>query len=266
MRVLIESLEYPPNVYGGVGIHVYNLAHHLCQMGVQVEVICQDGTTGFGQHFPELPIVVHRLTMRERMFPLNWLSFSEKVNQFLREKGTDYNLVHEHLGVVTQCPVPLVCTLHSLVKREIVEEGCERMPLIKSVVELESHSLAASSGLIGVSQQVIDSVHREYSYTRKIRKIFNGLDVNLFRRLPLTRIFDVAFVGRFTKSKGIDHLLEALSKLESGGCACRCFSVEWRVAWEKTFRSGYVQLATTYFSPWTDHTWTCPASIIAAIS
>jgi len=211
------SLEYPPNIYGGVGIHVYNLVRHFHEMDVPVEVICPEGMTGLGQHIPQLPIVVHRISMRERMFPLNWLSFSEKVDQFLKEKEADYDLVHEHLGIVTRCSVPLVCTLHSLVKREIVEEGCKGMPLMKAVIELESHSIATSSGLIGVSQQVIDSAHQKYGYTGKTRRIFNGLDAHLFRRLSLARIFDVTFVGRFTKSKGIDHLLKALTELESWG-------------------------------------------------
>ena len=48
LKVCFITREYPPNVYGGAGVHIKNLARELAQI-MDVEVRCfgdQDGTDG----------------------------------------------------------------------------------------------------------------------------------------------------------------------------------------------------------------------------
>ncbi|MGH3446792.1 MAG: glycosyltransferase, partial [Nocardioidaceae bacterium] len=58
MRVELLTREFPPDVYGGAGVHVDFLTRHL-RSRVDLDVLCmgaeREGATAFAEHDPRFP-------------------------------------------------------------------------------------------------------------------------------------------------------------------------------------------------------------------
>src|SRR3954468_16198548 len=68
MRVALFTREYPPDVYGGAGVHVDYLSRHLRRL-VDLDVFCmgaeRDGATAFAEQdgrFPQANAALHILS------------------------------------------------------------------------------------------------------------------------------------------------------------------------------------------------------------
>jgi starch synthase len=221
LRVALLTREYPPEVYGGAGVHVTYLARELAPL-VDVTVHCQ------GADRPDA--VAHR--------PWDLL---DDANQALRVVSTDLSmagatsaaqLVHSHTWYANLgghlasmlYGIPHVMTMHSLEalrpwKAEQLGGGyqvstwCERT------------SAASAAAVVAVSEGMradILSAYPEISPER-VRVIRNGIDTDEYRPDPDTDVLErygvdltrpyVIFVGRITRQKGVPVLLRAASGL-----------------------------------------------------
>jgi starch synthase len=219
--VALLTREYPPEVYGGAGVHVTYLARELAPL-VDVTVHCQ------GADRPEA--VAHR--------PWDLLA---SANAALQVVSTDLSmaaatesaqLVHSHTWYANLgghlasmlYGIPHVMTMHSLEalrpwKAEQLGGGyqvstwCERT------------SAASAAAVVAVSDGMradILSAYPEISPER-VRVIRNGIDTDEYRPDPDTDVLErygvdrtrpyVIFVGRITRQKGVPVLLRAASGL-----------------------------------------------------
>ncbi|WP_314101340.1 glycogen synthase [uncultured Frigoribacterium sp.] len=223
MRVDVITKEYPPNVYGGAGVHVVELAKALRQ-SIEVQV------RAFGDVDPE-PDTTGYPDLAELA----------QVNGALRTLGTDVriaqdvagaDIVHSHTwyanaaGQLAQMlhDVPHVLTAHSLEplrpwKAEQLGGGYR----VSSWIERQAYETA--DAVIAVSEGMRRDILRSYPGIdeQKVSVVYNGIDLEAWQRVDdadLVRELgidpdrpSVVFVGRITRQKGLPYLLRAAKLL-----------------------------------------------------
>ncbi|MGW2708997.1 glycogen synthase [Streptomyces sp. NPDC001356] len=231
MRVGLLSREYPPDVYGGAGVHVEFLARELAAL-VDLEVHCWGEGRGVG-------VVRHR--------PWSVLDGS---NDALRTFSVDLamaaalegrELVHSHTwyanlaGHVAKLlyGIPHVVTAHSLEplrpwKAEQLGGGYALSGWA------ERTAIEAADAVIAVSGAMRDDILACYPALdpARVHVVHNGIDTRLYRPdhgtdaltrhgIDPTRPY-VLFVGRITRQKGVPHLLRAVRDVHPGAQVVLC--------------------------------------------
>ena len=242
MRIGILTNEYPPNVYGGAGVHVEYLTRELARLDDgrhQVDVICfghqihEDGSLRVRGVTPpvELPAADPR---HARLFAT--------LLQDLVMSGTlpPVDVVHCHTWythfagcLVKQLQdVPLLLTTHSLEPhRPWKVEQLGAAYHVSSWVERIAYQNA--TGVVAVSGSMQKDVHELYGVPRdRIRVIHNGIDLQQYRPTfdpEVLRAYGidpgtpyVLFVGRITRQKGIVHLVNAIRHIHPGAQVVLC--------------------------------------------
>jgi alpha-maltose-1-phosphate synthase len=224
LRVGLLTREYPPEVYGGAGVHVEYLARELARL-VDVTVHCQ------GADRPTA--VAHR--------PWERLAGS---NPALQTLSTDLSmvaaldsvdLVHSHTWYANQAghlasllyDVPHVMTMHSLEplrpwKAEQLGGGYR----LSSWAERDA--VQSATAVIAVSEGMRADLLEAYPAVDpgRVRVIHNGIDAQEYAPDPGTDVLErhgvdpqrpsVVFVGRITRQKGVPVLLHAAADLDPG--------------------------------------------------
>jgi len=217
MRVAVLTREYPPDIYGGAGVHVDFLVRELRRLA-QVEVHCfgaaRDGATA---HPPALSLVNANPALQ---------TLSADLSMADTLAGCD--VLHSHTwyanlaGVVGGLlhGVPHVLTAHSLEpQRPWKVEQLGGGYRISSWVERSAYETA--DAVIAVSEGMRRDVLAVYPFVdpARVHVIHNGIDTGLYapdaggsvlRRCGIdpARPY-VLFVGRVTRQKGLAHLLAA---------------------------------------------------------
>jgi starch synthase len=226
MKVAVLTREFPPEVYGGAGVHVEYLTQELASL-VDVEVHC------FGAE-RESPLVRANYPFPDPSLPAGTGTPLQAVIIDVRmaaEVG-DSELVHSHtwyanlaghLAKLTNA-VPHVMTCHSLEplrpwKADQLGSGyalssfCER-----SAIE-------AADAVIAVSSAMADDIASAYPSVdpSRVSVIHNGIDPGEYQQDMGTDVLErlgvqadrptVIWVGRVTPQKGVDHLLEMAALL-----------------------------------------------------
>ncbi|MET8772339.1 glycogen synthase [Streptomyces sp. NPDC004658] len=231
MRVGLLSREYPPDVYGGAGVHVEFLARELSAL-VDLEVHCWGEGRGVG-------VVRHR--------PWSVLDGS---NDALRTFSVDLamaaalegrELVHSHTwyanlaGHVAKLlyGIPHVVTAHSLEplrpwKAEQLGGGYALSGWA------ERTAIEAADAVIAVSGAMRDDILACYPALdpARVHVVHNGIDTGLYRPDPGTDALTrhgidparpyVLFVGRITRQKGVPHLLRAVRDIDPAAQVVLC--------------------------------------------
>ena len=224
--------EYPPDVYGGAGVHVEYLARELARL-IDLEVHCFGQPRAVGVN---PAVVAHpawdRLAGREaHRAALGAMS----VDLDMVADVGQADLVHSHTWYVNFAGhlakllygVPHVATVHSLEpKRPWKEEQLGGGYAVSSFCERTG--LEAADAVIAVSNAVAEDIRECYpSITLdRIHVIHNGVEVSDYEVREGTEVLHrhgihtdqpiVLFVGRITRQKGIEHLLAACPFLPKG--------------------------------------------------
>ncbi len=230
MKTLLLTNEYPPNVYGGAGVHIDYLSRHLArQMEVDVRCFGDQELSETNLHAKGYPGL-----SGEHGFPPSLKSVFDSAQRCLgfNMAGIDADVVHchtwyTHLGGIfakLNYGIPLVITIHSLEplrpwKREQLGGGYDFS------LWVERTAIEMADAIIAVSKGTRDDVLRNFRVDpAKIKVIYNGIDTEEYHKVPetdalLANGIDPArpyllFVGRITRQKGIIYLVEALQYLD----------------------------------------------------
>ncbi|MBF0488093.1 MAG: glycogen synthase [Nitrospirae bacterium] len=227
MKTLILTNEYPPNIYGGAGVHVEYLTREMSKL-IDVEVRC------FGtQSVDEKSLKVRGYSIDQKM-----VEDSEEKLQSLfsalyncitfNARPTEASVVHCHTwythfgGIMAKKSygIPLVITTHSLEplrpwKTEQLGLGYEAsMWVEKTAIEMADSIIAVSQGM---KKDIIEFFDVDAD---KIAVIYNGIDTQEYCPVQSKEALAeyginpdkpyVLFVGRITRQKGIIHLVNAI--------------------------------------------------------
>ena len=230
MKVSLLTREYPPDVYGGAGVHVEYLARALSASGlVDLTVHCE------GADRPGA--VAHR----------PWDALSDSVLRVFSEDLSmanavaDAAVVHSHTWYANlaghlaalRYGIPHVVTVHSLEplrpwKAEQLGGGYALSSWAERVaVESAAAVVAVSDGMRGD----VLTAYPEISPDR-VRVIRNGIDTVEYAPDPDTSVLAkhgidpsrpyVIFVGRITRQKGVPVLLRAAAALDPSAQLVLC--------------------------------------------
>ena len=224
--------EWPPDIYGGAGVHVEHLVAEL-RKKITVDVHC------FGE--PRSDATAHAVpaSLSDANAAIQTLGVDlEMVNSTagveLLHSHTWYANLAGHIGALLH-GVPHVLSAHSLEPlRPWKEEQLGGGYRVSSWVERTAYE--AASGIIAVSHGMRADVLSAYPMVdpAKVHVVHNGIDTHVYRPDPGTDVLDeygidarqpyVLFVGRITRQKGLVHLLNAARRFDDGVVLVLCAS------------------------------------------
>ncbi len=219
MRVDVVTREYPPEVYGGAGVHVAELVRALKgHLDVQVRA--------FGM--PRAEPDVHSYLVPQNLVGANPALATLGVDLSIAQDVAGADLVHSHTWYANAAGhlasmlhgIPHVVTAHSLEplrpwKAEQLGGGYR----VSSWIEKDAFEAAAA--VIAVSAGMRRDILRSYPSLdpERVVVIHNGIDPEHWKPVDdpeLVRSFgidpdrpSVVFVGRITRQKGLPYLLRA---------------------------------------------------------
>ena len=227
MKIALYSNEFPPNIYGGAGVHIDFLSKELAQLG-DVEVRC------FGNQSEELDgmnvigIQASLNKMEDAANPHLKMFHNLSRNVEMSQNTLQADIIHCHTwythlaGIFSRelLQVPLILTTHSLETHRPwkVEQLGNGYFLSRWI---ENHAYNTADGVIAVSQQMKTDVVEAYGINpEKVTVIHNGIDPEFYKPTFDTTLLlqyginpevpFVLFVGRITRQKGISQLLSAI--------------------------------------------------------
>jgi alpha-maltose-1-phosphate synthase len=225
VRVALTTREWPPDVYGGAGVHVEFLARELARL-VDLGVESFAAHPGWEQ-LADAPSVLQVVSTD--------LSMAAAV--------ADADLVHSHTWYANLAGhlakllygVPHVMTSHSLEPlRPWKAEQLGGGYAVSSWVERTA--IEAADAVVAVSHAMRTDVLTAYPSVDpdRVRVVHNGIDTELFSPRPDTELVRslgadprrplVVFVGRITRQKGLPHLLRAAGRLPGDAQLVVCAS------------------------------------------
>ena len=228
MRVGLFTREYPPQVYGGAGVHVDYLSRELAKE-IEVEVHCwgpQHSDAG-RLHVRGAEPWAEISNGTEGKFKGALEAFSLNLTQIKALGGID--VVHTHTWYVSMAGylakklygMPFVLTTHSLEplrawKAEQLGSGY----LMSSW--MERTAILDADAIIAVSAGTKADILRAYPEVEpaRIHVIYNGIDLAEYQKTDESKALTdygvdpgvpyVLFVGRITRQKGVTHLVDAI--------------------------------------------------------
>ena len=228
MKVALFTREYPPEVYGGAGVHVEYLARSLAGL-VDLTVHCQGADRpGAVAHHPWAALKDQVL----RVFSTDLAMADAVADADLVHSHTWYANLAGHLASL-RYGIPHVVTMHSLEplrpwKAEQLGGGyalsswCERV------------AATSAAAVVAVSEGMRADVLSAYPeiFPERTRVIRNGIDTSEYAPDAATEVLArygidpsrpyVIFEGRITRQKGLPVLLRAASTLDPSAQLVLC--------------------------------------------
>lgn len=223
MRVDFVTKEYPPNIYGGAGVHITELVKVLrSRIDARVHAfgnpVSEPGTIGY-----QTPSELANANAALQTMGVDLMIADALAGADLVHSHTWYANFAGHIGSMLH-GIPHVVTAHSLEplrpwKREQLGGGYE----LSSYIERTAYE--ASSAVIAVSNGMRNDILRSYPDLdpNKVEVVYNGIDSNKWQPVvdpdtvrslgvdPDRR--SVIFVGRITRQKGLPYFLRAAKEL-----------------------------------------------------
>ncbi|MBE0068769.1 glycogen synthase [Thermoanaerobacterium thermosaccharolyticum] len=228
LKVTIFTNEFPPNIYGGAGVHVDYLTKELSKL-MNVDVRC------FGEQNTSL----NNMSVRGyKEWEILKKDSTDKLQKVLGPLSIDVamvkdpitsNIVHCHTwytfmaGFLAKMlyDIPLVVTIHSLEplrpwKEEQLGNGYHLSTW------MEKTGIEAADRIIAVSNDSKKDIMKCYNVPEdKIEVIYNGIDLNQYKKTGVNVARKkygidgryILFVGRISRQKGIIHLIDAVKYL-----------------------------------------------------
>ena len=220
MRVALMTREYPPDVYGGAGVHVAHLAQVLrphVELSVHAWGQPDDGAVGYEPWDKLAGDAPYLSALRALSIDLAMVAGVDGAD--LVHSHTWYTQLGGHLAKLVH-EIPHVTTVHSLEplrpwKEEQLGGGYHLSAFA------ERTTIEHADAVIAVSEHVKRDVLEVYPAVEpaRVHVIYNGVSIDEYSPDHGTVALErhgvdadaptVVFVGRITHQKGVPHLLEA---------------------------------------------------------
>jgi starch synthase len=219
--------EFPPEIYGGAGVHVAELSRVLAKH-VDLQVRAFGAPRDADYHGAS----VTSYSVPEDLGAANAAVQTLGVDLRIVPDVAGADLVHSHTWYANMAGhlasllhgIPHVLSAHSLEPlRPWKAEQLGGGYALSSLVEKTAYEAAAA--IIAVSEGMRQDILRSYPEVdpAKVKVVHNGIDVSLWNRDENDDVIrtlgidparpSVVFVGRNTRQKGVPYLLRAAAKL-----------------------------------------------------
>jgi len=204
-KILILGWGFPPNIDGGLDIHVKNLFEGLEDKGFDVKLALPE------ENAPDRENVISLDTGQGDM-----VQRARNMSAEVVEIAQDFDIIHTHDWFGSESgykakkysDVKWISTMHSLSssRNRNADERLER---------LEKISIEESDKLISVSEKLSNEINSTYSKRPEV--IHNGFSVpekngeNIKDRLDIETSM-ILFIGRHAEQKGLKHLIYGFKK------------------------------------------------------
>ncbi|PYI66268.1 glycogen synthase [Arthrobacter livingstonensis] len=227
MRIDIVTKEFPPEIYGGAGVHVAELSRVLAaKVDLRVHAFGADREPGFHG------AVVSSYGNLPQLAGANAAMQTLGVDLQIVPDIAGADLVHSHTWYANMAGhlasllhgIPHVLSAHSLEPlRPWKAEQLGGGYAVSSWVEKTAYEAAAA--IIAVSDGMRQDILRSYPDVdpAKVKVIHNGIDVDSWQRDEKDDVVrslgidpgrpSVVWVGRVTRQKGVPYLLKAAAAL-----------------------------------------------------
>jgi starch synthase len=228
MKVGLLTREYPPDVYGGAGVHVEFLARELRSL-VDLDVHC------WGPDRPDAHGHSDVHDYKQPAFKTMDIAVS------MADALDGHDLAHSHTWYANLAGhlakmaygIPHVITAHSLEPlRPWKAEQLGGGYVISSWIERDAYEHA--DAIIAVSKGMREDVLAAYPTVspERVHVVHNGIDTALYQPDPNTGVLEahgidpsrpyVLFVGRITRQKGVPHLVRAAAAFDENTQVVLC--------------------------------------------
>lgn len=232
VRIGIFTREWPPDIYGGAGVHVEQLVGQL-RLLEEVEVFC------FGEKRKDARAYEPPREFEEANMAIKTLG----VDLAMAQDAEGLDVMHSHTWYANMAGqlagllhgAPHIISAHSLEpRRPWKEEQLGGGYRISSWVERTAYEEAAA--IIAVSHGMRADVLDCYPSVDpdKVQVVHNGIDPDVYKPSPDVDVLErfdipldepfVLFVGRITRQKGLPHLLRAAREFDRGVRLVLCAS------------------------------------------
>ncbi|MCB0917962.1 MAG: glycogen synthase [Actinobacteria bacterium] len=232
VRIGIFTREWPPDIYGGAGVHVEQLVGQL-RLLEEVEVFC------FGEKRKDARAYEPPREFEEANMAIKTLG----VDLAMAQDAEGLDVMHSHTWYANMAGqlagllhgAPHIISAHSLEpRRPWKEEQLGGGYRISSWVERTAYEEAAA--IIAVSHGMRADVLDCYPSVDpdKVQVVHNGIDPDVYKPSPDVDVLErfdipldepfVLFVGRITRQKGLPHLLRAAREFDPGVRLVLCAS------------------------------------------
>jgi starch synthase len=226
MKIALFTNEFPPNIYGGAGVHIDFLSQELAKLA-ELEVRCFGSQDEHSPNMNVLGIQSSLNKMEDEANPHIKMFQNLSKNVAMSQHTLQADIVHCHTwythlaGIFSRelLQVPLILTTHSLETHRPwkVEQLGNGYFLSRWI---EHHAYNTADGVIAVSEQMKNDVIEAYGIKpEKVTVIHNGIDPEFYKPTFDTNLLSeyginpeipfVLFVGRITRQKGISQLISA---------------------------------------------------------
>lgn len=205
-KILLVGWGFPPNIDGGLDIHVKNLFEELEKKDINVTLVLPE------EYAPDRKNIIGVETSGEIVQRTRDLSAG------VAKIAKEYDIVHTHDWLGAEAGFKArkyggakwVSTLHSLSSNWSRNETSW-----KEVEELEKVAATEPDKLLAVSKKLADEIEEEYGV--KAEAIHNGFSIPKSSGKKVKRDLEIDgkmifFVGRHAEQKGIEHLLYGFKK------------------------------------------------------
>lgn len=224
MRIDLLTKEYPPNIYGGAGVHVRELVKAL---RAQDEVLVRC----FGEARSEENVVAYAVP--DNLVRADAVLQTLGVDVAIAQDVSGADVAHSHTWYANEAGrlaqklwgVPHVITAHSLEPlRPWKAEQLGGGYALSS--EIERRSYLEADAVIAVSAGMRADILRSYPAIdpARVHVVHNGIDSKAFTPMRAPEVLSehgidpsrrsLIFVGRITRQKGLPYLLQAVQDLD----------------------------------------------------
>lgn len=226
MKIALYTNEFPPNIYGGAGVHIDFLSQELAKLA-NVEVRCFGNQKETLNSMNVLGIQSSLTKMEDENNSHIKMFHNLSRNVEMSQHTIQADIVHCHTwythlaGIFSRelLQIPLILTTHSLeTHRPWKVEQLGNGYFLSRWIEHQAYNTA--DGVIAVSEQMKTDVVEAYGINpEKVTVIHNGIDPEFYKPTFDNNLLEeyginpnipfVLFVGRITRQKGISQLIGA---------------------------------------------------------